>query len=163
MKGLGDEIRERMLDTYMRQRASSSFVNDFTAILSSNEGALRKNQTFNISNSNIGMLNSDSVIRAATAELDASINSIDEDASTALKSMLEFLASTQCGLTPRERNEAANLVGDLAKQMALPKDRQSSTGSIRLMINRIADLIKTSAAGSTLWQHWGVQLMSLIK
>ena len=159
--GLGDAIRERMLEKYVRQRASSALVKDISSIFNGKQADIPRSATFVISNSQIGMVTSDSAVGTASAIVAAKANSLEEDASAALQAIVEFLGDKQSGLMAIDRDEAANIVGDLAKQLTLPKDEQASQGTLRLMVNRMAELIKTSAAGCTLWQHWGAQFLSL--
>ena len=159
---LADAIRERMLDAYVRQRSSTALIRDISTLFEDKDPKLSdRNPTFNITNSTIGMLNSESALSSASAVLNARTNNLSHEASTALRAILEFLSSGNDGLAPRDRDEAANLVSDVVKQLNLPKEQQASSGSLRVMAVRIAELIKTSAAGSTLWQHWGQHLLSL--
>jgi hypothetical protein len=76
--------------------------------------------------------------------------------------VLTFLADRNNGLENEARDIASGIAGDLAKQAASPKEQRASSASLNMMISRLAEIIKTSAAGSALWLQWGQQLLSLL-
>jgi len=162
---LARETERRLLDSYRQRRAASRFVRDIGDLVDEKIGQrareLMERPKIEISNSTIGVLSNESVIGRANAILAAGASNIDREALNAFRSILEFLGTENCGLQESLREEAAKIVGDLATEASKDSDKRHSSSSLRALVNRVAEIIKTSAAGSTLWLQWGPHLSTL--
>jgi hypothetical protein len=161
-RDLASEIRARMLANYMKQRASSAMINDISALFDAKAKGVAEQPRFTISHSTIGMLNSESEIDNATSLLRDISQGIDGDLAAILRELLTFLADKNNGLDDQARRLALGLARDLTKQASIPKEERASTASLQTIITRLAEIIKTSAAGSALWLQWGQHLLALL-
>ena len=103
---------------------------------------------FNISESNIGVINTGEVER-----IDLAMGSLQKDGATELVEALGDFTQTILNIDqmpPADKNELLEQVAEVSEQIALPSDRRKK-GIVRALVDRIKNTATTFADIAAVW------------
>ena len=113
-------------------------------------------QSMEIHIHNVGIFNQGEManIDALTVTVSSLADSGNVEVATALKNLTEAIANSQ-ELEPEKRSEALELLGDLSKQAALPRESRSNLASLRLIGSALASICATAGGLASVWSAFG--------
>jgi dCTP deaminase len=160
---LQEEIERRLLDTYLKDRERAKFMSELKKEQMSEEQkklSLGSGGTIVINNSNIGVVNPGQLIGHIKSNIRIVANDKDgKDLGEALTQIMEFIESNSTHFDENQYRETLEVIDEITKQAALPELQRSSKPLLRASVKFLSETIRTVAAGSTLWQHWGSSIL----
>jgi len=113
-------------------------------------------QSMQIHIHNVGIFNQGEManIDALTVNLSTLADSGNLEVATALKNLTEAIADSQ-ELEPEKRSEALELLGDLSKQAALPKESRANLASLRVIGSALTSICTTAGGLASVWSAFG--------
>jgi len=153
------EIERRLVDNYLKERERVKLMEELAKGKSLEESSKLPQGpggTIVISNSTIGVVNPGQLIGDIKSKISVITREKGEyDIGETLTKITEFLEANSSRFNEDQYKETLEILSEITKQAALPEAQRPPSGVLRTIIQHLGETIRTVAAGSTLWQHWG--------
>lgn len=156
-----EEVEKRLVDKYLKDQERSELIKGLSINFNEQHKMSQSNSpsTILISGSNIGVFNPGQIIGDVRSTIEAiPSKSETDDIRETLSGILSFVESSRAILSDESQREILEYASDLSKQATLADKHRASKSTLKAMVSGLGELIRTVAAGSSLWVAWGPAL-----